>query len=159
RNAGFTHAAWLLTDDVRPVENGNQPPPLWQGLSFAHSGPPGGVAGAPWRPRGLRVLLSDLLWQGGPLAGGRPPAGGAGAAAVVQVRAQADVEPPEGQALRLVDVESGAEREIHVDADAARRYREALARHRENWHLACRQAGAAFSGVVAEKVLRDWELT
>jgi hypothetical protein len=46
-----------------------------------------------------------------------------------------------------------------VDAAAARRYREALARHQENWQRACRQAGAVLTTVVAERVLRDWDLS
>src|SRR5262249_30816784 len=77
---------------------------------------------------------------------------------VLQVLAVADVNPPEGQSLRLVDVETDQVKEIHVDAVAARRYREALARHQENWHTACRQTGALFAVVVAEEGLRDWRL-
>ena len=106
----------------------------------------------------MRVLLSDLLWDGDPLATVRPFAERAAMAVVVQVLAEADVRPPEGQSLRLVDSETDQVREIHVDAIAARRYREALARHQENWHQACRQAGAVFTSVVAETLLREWKL-
>jgi uncharacterized protein (DUF58 family) len=159
-NAGFGHAAWLMGPGFRPVGNGTRAPPLWEGLAFAHRGGPGGAGGGgpPWRPRGVRVLLSDLLWEGEPLETVRPFAERAAVAVVLQVLAEADVEPPLGQSLRLVDSETDQVREVHVDAVAARRYREALARHQENWHRACRQAGALFYAVVAERLLRDWKL-
>jgi hypothetical protein len=70
----------------------------------------------------------------------------------------ADVSPPEGCSLRLIDSETDEIREIHVDSLAARCYRSALARHQENWHRACRQTGAIFAVAVAENVLRDWRL-
>jgi hypothetical protein len=111
-----------------------------------------------WRPRGTRVLISDLLWMGDPLTTLRPFAERAAVTVVVQMLALADVEPPEGKSLRLVDSETGEMREIHVDAVVARRYREGLARHQENWHLACRQVGAVFMTVVAEDLLRKWNL-
>jgi uncharacterized protein (DUF58 family) len=160
-NAGFSHAAWQMGAGYHPVGNGAGLPSTWEGISFSHSGGPSGVPGqgAPlWRPRGIRVLLSDLLWVGNPLATLRPLAERAAVCVVLQVLAAADVNPPEGQSLRLVDVETDQVKEIHVDAVAARRYREALARHQENWHTACRQTGALFAVVVAEEVLRDWRL-
>ncbi len=77
---------------------------------------------------------------------------------VMHLLARADKDPPEGKSLRLVDSETGEMREIHVDAVVARRYREGLARHQENWHHACRQVGAVFVSVVAEDLLHDWDL-
>jgi uncharacterized protein (DUF58 family) len=155
--AGYSHAAWLMAGDFRPLGNGSRPPALWADVAFTHAGGPGPAAPL-WRARGTRVLISDLLWLGDPLALVRPLAERSAAAVVVQVLARADAEPPEGQSLRLVDAETGEMREIHVDALAARRYREALARHQENWALACRQVGATFLSVVAEDLLRRWDL-
>jgi uncharacterized protein (DUF58 family) len=160
-NAGFRHAAWLLGEELRAVGNGSGPPTTWEDLSFDAAGPPTPAAmrgGAGWRPGGVRILLSDLLWEGDPPQFVRPFAERAAVAVVVQVLARADVEPPEGQSLRLVDVETGLIREIHIDAVAARGYRTALARHQQHWHEACRQAGALMTTVVAEDVLRDWAL-
>jgi uncharacterized protein (DUF58 family) len=156
-NAGFAHAAWLMGDGFRPVGNGTGPPAAWEGIDFDHRGGPG-PAGAVWRPRGIRLLLSDLLWEGDPLLFLRHFTDRAAVAVVVQVLARADVSPPEDGSLRLVDVETDGVREVHVDAVTARRYREALARHQENWERACRQSGALLSVVVAEQVLRDWRL-
>src|SRR5262249_38277158 len=132
-------------------------PAAWQGIDFDHRGGPG-PAGAPWRPRGIRVLLSDLLWEGGPLLFLRHFTDRAAVAVVVQVLAKADVDPPEGGSLRLVDAEPARVREVQVDAVVARRYREALARHQANWERACRQSGALLTVVTAEQVLQDWRL-
>ena len=38
------------------------------------------------------------------------------------------------------------------------RYRDALARHQQNWHRACRQIGAVMVNVIAEEVVADWNL-
>ncbi len=106
----------------------------------------------------MRVLVSDLLWVGEPLLALRPFTDGASAAVVIQLLAEADVNPPEDGALRLVDAETDQIREIDVDTVVVRRYREALARHQQNWHQACRQCGAIFTTVVAEKLIHEWEL-
>lgn len=155
---GYSQQAWLLADRCSPLIGGNRPPSLWDGLRFEHRGGPDAVMPA-WRPRGTRVLISDLLWLGEPARVVRPFAERAAVAVVVQLLARADVEPPEGKSVRLVDAETDEVRELHVDAAAARRYREALARHQQNWHDACRQAGAVFVTLVAEDLLARWELS
>jgi uncharacterized protein (DUF58 family) len=160
-NAGFGHAVWLLRDDIRPLPGGDAAPSLWGEFELSHRGSPAEVlaVGTPaWRPRGLRVLVSDLLWVGEPLLALRPFTEGAAAAAVIQLLADADANPPEDGALRLIDAETEQMREIHVDAAIARRYRESLTRHQQNWHQACRASGALFTTVVAETLLRDWKL-
>lgn len=155
--AGYSHALWQLADTCRPVGNGNRAPEQWDGLGFEHRGDPKPSL-PPFRPRGTRVLISDLLWPGEPLVTARSFAERAAVGLVVQLLARADVDPPEGQSLRLIDAETDEVREIHVDALVARRYREALARHQENWNLACRQVGAIFVVLVAEDLLRTWNL-
>jgi uncharacterized protein (DUF58 family) len=161
RNAGYSHTAWGLGEEIRPVPNSGARPAAWDELDFAYPGSPAeGFTRShpPWRPRGIRILLSDLLWVGDPLATLRHLAERAAVAVVVQVLAEADAEPPPAGNLRLVDSETGEIRELYVDASAVRRYQDALARHQENWSKACRQAGAVFSIVVAERLLRDWKL-
>jgi hypothetical protein len=146
--------------DFRPVVGGGGPPAAWGDIDLSHRGSPGELLarGAPvWRPRGVRVLVSDLLWVGEPLMTLKRFTDGAAAAAVIQVLGETDADPPLGD-LRLVDTETDQVREIHVDAGVAGRYREALARHQQNWDQACRQTGAVFCAVVAEKVVRDWKL-
>jgi uncharacterized protein (DUF58 family) len=160
-NAGFGCAVWLMGDGFRPLPGGSAAPPLWGEFELSHRGSPAAVlaSGAPaWRPRGVRVLLSDLLWVGEPLVALRPFTEGASAAAVVQLLADADAHPPEDGALRLIDAETEQMREIHVDPALARRYREGLARHQQNWHQACRASGAIFTTLIAETLLFDWRL-
>jgi uncharacterized protein (DUF58 family) len=161
RNAGYSHTVWGLGEEIRSVPNSGASPAMWEPIDFAFRGSPaeGFSRSHPrWRPRGIRILLSDLLWVGDPLAVLRHIAEGAAVAVVAQVLAEADVEPPPAGNLRLVDSETGQIREIYVDASAVRRYQAALARHQENWHQACRQTCAVFSIVVAERLLRDWKL-
>jgi uncharacterized protein (DUF58 family) len=160
-NAGFGCAVWLLADEIRLLPNGNAPPALWGKFELNHRGSPAAMLarGVPaWRPRGVRVLLSDLLWVGDPLLTARPFTECAAAAAVIQLLADSDVNPPEDGALRLIDAETEQMREIQVDAAIARRYREGLARHQQNWHQACRGSGAIFTTVNAEALLNDWRL-
>lgn len=158
RRADYTHAGWLMGAGCAPLPNGGAAPGEWGEWSFDHRGEPAGPM-PPWRPGGTRILISDLLWPLSPLSIVRPLAERASVAVVVQLLARADAAPPEGQALRLIDSETGEVKEVHVEADVARRYREGLARHQENWRQACQAAGATFLTVLAEDLLRKWDLT
>src|SRR5579875_1071327 len=170
-NAGFTRTVWLMDQAIRPLANGNASPSLWEDFELSYRGRPSlalfrigekkeGIApNVPaWRPRGVRILLSDLLWEGEPLVALRLLHEGASATAVIQLLASADVHPPPAGALRLIDVETEQVREIHVDAAMIRRYRERLTRHQQNWHQACRASGVVFTTLIAETLLRQWKL-
>jgi hypothetical protein len=60
--------------------------------------------------------------------------------------------------VRLIDSETDQQREIFIDDGAIKRYRNALARHQQNWHRACRQAGAVMVNLVAEEIVAGWNL-
>jgi uncharacterized protein (DUF58 family) len=156
--AGYSHQAWILEGRLRQAPLGSGPPTSWGDIPFHHAGGPE-QAHAPWRSRATRILISDLFWQAEPLRILRAFAERSASAVVVQLLARADVEPPEGQSVRLIDSEDGGYREIHVDASAARGYRQAFARHQQSWHDACRQCGATFSPLIAEDLLERWDLT
>jgi uncharacterized protein (DUF58 family) len=160
-NAGYTLQAWRVATEVEPVVNGTASPAEWQDLSLQHRGTPGEAfarVGPRLKPRGLRLFLSDLLWEGEPLNVLRHLTDRASTTVVVQVLAVADDQPALGGNVRLVDVETEQIREIHVDEAALRRYRESLRRHQDNWHRACKQTGALFTVVIAEKLLESWRL-
>ncbi len=160
-NAGFSHAGWALGADAVPLGDRRRRPGEWEGVRFDHrTSPAPALAGASqrWRPRGVRVLLSDLLWDADPGQAVRLLADRAAAAVVLQVLAAADADPPPGGALRLLDSETDEVREVRVDAAAAARYRANLTRLQGHWHDACRASGAVFAAVVAEDLLRDWRL-
>jgi uncharacterized protein (DUF58 family) len=160
-NAGYIHHIWLARDGCAPVANSTGRPPTWGEVRCDWTGSPAEsfVRRPPaWRPRGIRALVSDLLWPGEPLQILEPCAERASAAVVVQVLAEADVNPPETGNVRLVDAETERVREVYVDAAARQRYRAALDRHQQSWHLACRQVGALLVTVIAERLVRDWRL-
>jgi uncharacterized protein (DUF58 family) len=160
-NAGFRHLVWLIGDDFRSLPNSTAAPAFWGDFALNQRGSPAAVLtqGAPgWRPRSVRVLLSDLLWDGEPLQVLRTFTQGAAATVVIQLLADADIHPPEDGALRLIDVETEQMRELHIDAGLAQRYRERLTHHQQNWHQACRASGALFATVVAETLLHQWKL-
>jgi uncharacterized protein (DUF58 family) len=158
-SAGYSHRAWLIGETVRPLANAAARPVRWEGIDFDFRGNPDDVLARQrpaWRARGMRILVSDLLWLGDPAMTLSRFGDRAASMIVVQVLAEADVEPPSFGNLRLVDSETEALKELYIDAAAGKRYREALARHQQNWHRACRQAGAIMTIVVAERVLADW---
>jgi uncharacterized protein (DUF58 family) len=160
-NTGYSHRAWLASDVIRPLGQGAARPVRWEGIDFTFSGNPGEVLARQahvWRPRGTRVLISDLLWLGEPLAPLEHLTNRAANVLVVQLLAEADVDPTHLGNLRLVDSETDDIQEIFVDAVALQRYSAALNRHQQHWHRACRQTGALFTTVVAEQFLRDWRL-
>jgi uncharacterized protein (DUF58 family) len=157
-NAGFSFHSWMLGAEIVQIVNGTGRPTTWDGVSFEYRGTPedGFRRTLPnWRPRGIRILLSDLLWPGDPAVVLRPFTDRAALSVVVQILAKADVEPPDQGNLRLVDVETGHIHEIHIDAGIARGYRERLQRHQQYWHESCRMFGATFITVVAEQWLSE----
>jgi uncharacterized protein (DUF58 family) len=160
-NAGYSHRAWLMGETVRHVANGTARPVRWEGMDFEFRGNPAEVLSrqaVSWRPRGMRILLSDLLWLGDPLITLGRLADRAATVIVVQVLAEADVSPPGQGNLRLVDSETDDVHDVFVDAVALKRYHDGLTRHQQNWHRACRQVGAMMTTVVAERLLREWRL-
>ncbi|HMV47765.1 MAG TPA: DUF58 domain-containing protein [Blastocatellia bacterium] len=160
-NAGYSHAAWLAREWCAPIANGGGRPSLWDDIGFDYSGNPAeSFANVPpkLRRQGLRVFISDLLWLGEPLQLLQQLSHNAASVVIVQVLGEADVAPVERGRIRLIDSETEEQREIFIDEAAIRRYREALARHRQNWNQSCRQSGATMVELIAEKVLADWNL-
>src|SRR5262249_13867627 len=144
-NAGFSHHAWLAGEQCAPVANGSNRPSTWQSLAFDY---PHNTAEAfththqRFRRQGMRILISDLLWMAEPLNIMQALSAGASVVVVLEVLGRDDASPPERGRVRLVDSETGKQREIIIDDAAITRYRHALARHQQNWYHACRQAGA-----------------
>lgn len=160
-NSGFVQRVWLARAGCNLLNNCETFPRLWDGIDFEDTSNPGtALAHRPpeWRPRSIRAIISDLLWNQDPLQVLAPVADGATAVAVVQILARGDVDPSERGRVRLIDSETGRFREVHLDDATVRRYRDALARHQQNWHLASRQIGAVLTTIVAEDFVNDWKL-
>ncbi|MGH9935750.1 MAG: DUF58 domain-containing protein [Blastocatellia bacterium] len=163
-NAGYSHNAWLAREYVAPVANGANRPASWRSLDLDFRGNPAeSLTRTPprFRRQGMRVLISDLLWLGEPTAVLQSLARDAASLVIAQTLAVVDANPlgwAERGRVRLVDSETDEQREIFIDDGAIRRYREALARHQQNWRHACRQIGAVMVNVIAEEVVADWNL-
>lgn len=160
-NAGYTFRPWTVGRRCRALGGLNEPCLLWQGLDFESelAFDEALQAGRPdWRARGVRILVSDLLWPGDPLRTLRLLGRGAARLAVVQVLARQDADPEAYGNVRLIDSESGEEREAHVDAATLRAYKQALSRHQDSWQAACRQCAAPMATIVAEDLGQRWRL-
>lgn len=160
-NAGFSHCAWLAGEACLRVEGGTDRPSGWPPMNFDYTGnvEESFARNKPaWRRQGIRVLISDLLWLGNPLVSLQSLSRDAAAVFVIQVLASVDAAPQNRGNQRLIDSETGQVRELFIDAAALERYHNALDRHQQNWRAGCRQVGATMVSVVAEDLVRDWEV-
>lgn len=154
-NARCTKAVWLGGDGFRRAHNDGLPASAWSGIEFSSARAlTESFSMLPPRLRrtGIRVLISDLFWLEDPQATLRRLGEGAAASFVVQLVARADVTPPEHGNIRLQDSENGEVLEMYIDATVEQRYRDALRRHQQSWHEACRRTGARFTTVIAEEL-------
>lgn len=160
-NAGYSHSVWLARERCEPLGNSAGPPSGWTNFSFDfRQNPAESFSRVPpkLRRQGMRIFISDLLWLGEPLQLLQQLSQNAASVVVIQVLSEADITPLERGRLRLVDSETEEQREIFIDDAAIRRYRDALTRHQQNWHRACRQVGATLIELVAETTLSTWNL-
>lgn len=157
--AGFSQSAWLLAEGCRPLGPTNARPRAWDGLSFTARGAFAasfGGAPPPWRRRGVRVLLSDLLWDDEPRTVLSRLARGAAAVVVIQVLSADDAAPAPHGYVTLVDAETGETRDLLVGGAAVERYAAALAEHQRAWREACREIGAVMTTALAERLVEGW---
>ncbi|MHC4705590.1 MAG: DUF58 domain-containing protein [Planctomycetota bacterium] len=160
-NCDYTFTAWQAGDTCKKVINGTDQPILWEDVNFD-----GRVSCDEsfrrelpnWRPRGIRVLLSDLFWMGEPNTTLSVLGDRASNVFVIQVLSQADLNPPQRGNVRLQDCETGQTKDMFVDAVAEKRYRQNLAHHQYNWSRGCRQFGALMTSVIAEQTVQEWKL-
>jgi|SRR5579872_4667905 len=160
-NAGFTHAGWLLSGEVNPIGSRDRRPAEWEGISFdSRVNPITALVGAATqvKPRGIRVLISDLLWDADPGRIVRQLTERSAAVVVLQLLASADADPHYSGHLQLIDSETDEIREVRLDAGRIGRYRDNLTRLQGHWDNACRSFGAVFTTTIAEEIIRDWRL-
>lgn len=160
-NSNFTFTAWGVGDICHQIQNGQELPAVWDGIDFSSQTNCQDAfrRGLPkWQRNGIRIFLSDLLWLGNPHSTLSILADGASTVFVVQVLASVDANPPECGNIRLHDSETGVEKDIFIDATAQTKYKENLSLHQQNWSEAARQVGAVMTTVVAEDIVRNWEL-
>lgn len=152
-NAQCTRAVWLSGEGFQRLPNDTLAPSAWGKLELDSRRTPEQsfeILPPKFRRLGVRVLVSDLLWPGEPLQVLRRLRDGAAALFVIQLLARDDVTPPEHGNLRVVDSETGDEREIYIDSGIAGQYAANLAQLQQSWSDACRQCGAQMTTMVAE---------
>lgn len=160
-NAGYSHSVWQAREFCELLGNSSRRPSVWEGFKFDfRENPTESFSRVPPKlgRQGQRIFISDLLWLGEPLLLLQQLSHNAASVVVIQLLAEADIAPPERGRLRLIDSETEEQREIFIDDAAISRYRDALARHQQNWHRACRQVGAVLIEMVAETTLLTWNL-
>lgn len=154
--ADLTQNTWLVSGGFERLGSGR--PSAWKGLAFEHRGSLGEVLDRSprFRPRGVRMLLSDLLFEDDPRHVLAHLAQDAAAVVVVQLLALSDMEPiPLGYG-RLVDSETGESRDLLLDRSAVDRFRIAFESHQDAWQRACREIGAVLVTLVAERLVDGW---
>lgn len=160
-NAGHSHSVWMAREFCEPLANSAGRPSTWAELKFDfRQHPLESFSRVPpkLRRQGQRIFISDLLWLGEPLQLLQQLSLNAASVTVVQLLAESDLAPVERGRMRLVDSETEEQREIFIDDAAISRYQDALVRHQQNWHRACRQTGATLVELIAEPLLTNWNL-
>jgi uncharacterized protein (DUF58 family) len=158
--AGWSHATWWTGAICERLQGGALHPQAWREPFAArvnpgtalHSRPPG------WRPRGVRIMISDLLWPGLPAPILQRLAAGAAATAVLRVVSATDLAPVELGNLRLTDVETGDRLEVRLDSTTADAYHRAITAHHQQWQEAARKHGVALVTIIAEELVTGWDL-
>jgi hypothetical protein len=121
----------------------------------AESFAPGGGVAAPALPRlplrsgGVRVLVTDALWPESPRAVVHGLAAGASHFVCVQLLDPWELLPRAGDALTLVDCETGQRLERRLDAAQLAGYRERLQRLHDELRATVLGAGGVFAQLAA----------
>lgn len=162
RNSGFTHSVWITrAEGFHRLPNGGDRPSNWVGLDFDNPGSPyDSFALLPpsWRPKGIRIFITDCFWPGDPLSMLRHLADKAAFSVVVQVLANSDVKTPERGNIQLIDSETSQFIDVAIDESVEGRYREAFSAHQDLWRTAAKQTGTFFSTFIAEELAGSWRL-
>ncbi|MBI2930155.1 MAG: DUF58 domain-containing protein [Planctomycetes bacterium] len=101
----------------------------------------------------IRIVISDFLFPHDPLKLQGLVGSGAGAVAMLQLLAADEERPAVEGGLRLVDVETAEERELVVNEEIVRQYRERLGRLQEGLSSVCRATRGTFIRLLADETL------
>jgi len=106
-------------------------------------------------PGSLRIVLSDFLFPHDPLRLQAAVGHGAGGGAMVQILSPSERDPRPSGHVRLLDVETGEERQMVISGETARRYRERLGALQEGLAASCRAAHVPFALLPAESPIEE----
>jgi len=154
--AHFTFNLWVTDNGCRKLGRSTGVPTAWDPFDFTSvQTPADALQQQPpsWRPRGIRIFVSDLLFLADPEQVVAVLAANAAVAVVVQLLAASDANPPGEGNLRLIDSETNQRFELFLDSLARKRYLANLGRHQENYNAACRRHGATMTTLIDETFL------
>ena len=154
----FTFNLFVSDNGCRKLGRSNLVPTEWDPIELtATESPAQAIAIHPpnWRQRGIRIFVSDLMFLADPDVLVSQISNGAAVTIIVQLLAQEDADPDDHGNLKLIDSETGLWLETYVDTAAKHRYLKNLARHQENYNLACRRYGANLITLNAEQFLES----
>ncbi|MDR2117853.1 MAG: DUF58 domain-containing protein [Planctomycetaceae bacterium] len=152
----FSFRVFITDNGCRTLERSHLTPLDWEPFDLTTTASPDAAfrqMQPDWRPRGIRIFVSDFLFMSDPALIISRIANDSAVTILVQLLAQSDAEPPEQGNLRLVDCESAERLEIYLDVLARERYKRNLARHQENYHHTAKRYGAYLTTVIAEHFL------
>ena len=156
--AHFTFHLWVTDNGCRKLGRSTGMPTAWDPFDFTSvQTPADALQQQPpnWRPRGIRIFVSDLLFLADPEQVVAAIAANAAVTVVVQLLATRDANPPAEGNLRLIDSETNQRFELFLDALARKRYLANLGRHQENYNAACRRHGATMTTLLDEPFLEQ----
>lgn len=153
----FTFNVFVTDEGCRKLGRSNLVPTEWDPFALNSTHSPAealGVNPPNWRQRGIRIFVSDLMFLADPDVLVSQISQGAAVTILVQLLAKEDAEPSFLGNLKLTDCESDRWMETYIDTAAQHRYVKNLARHQENYNLACRRHGAILCTVIAEEFMQ-----
>lgn len=158
-NSGYNVSAWIIKDRCEKIPETNFDVERWRGTDCVYAGNTGKTLVTmppPLKPRGVRILFSDLFWETEPETILRQLTNNAALVIIIQVVAKIDEEPDLLGNLRLVDSESGETLEVMADKPIIKEYIKNFNRHRNYWRDSCTKSGAFFTHLVAEDFIKDF---
>ena len=160
-NASFATKCYYTQDTVTFPANHTAPPSHWGDIELGSSANPQEALAnfyQRFQHHGIRIFISDLIWSGIPEAFMNKFAQNSSMLVIIQILAKRDIQPEEGN-IRMQDSETGEMQEFFLDAKSIAKYKETLARHRENWSRACREYGAVLCSFTAEELVKKWDVS
>jgi len=154
--AHFTFNLWVTDNGCRKLGCSTGVPTAWDPFEFTSlKTPADAMQQQPpsWRPRGIRIFVSDLLFLADPEQVVAVLAANAAVTVIVQLLAKSDANPPGEGNLRLIDSETNQRFELFLDSLARKRYLANLGRHQENYNAASRRHGATMTTLIDEQFL------
>jgi len=153
---GFSTRAWSIGDTCREIVGSSSYVSGWQLAAFDGRGDSGDVfvSETPrMQPRGIRVMISDLMFAADPEVVTTVLSRGSSYASIVQILDHDDRTPPQHGTVKLIDSETLAAYEVYIDDFTRQRYIQRLEQHVRGWEVACERRGISFTTLAAEDVL------